>query len=404
LTSRERLLATLRGQKTDRICWAPFLTYWWDQNLIAGAESLGELGFKRAVGADLLMRGHCDRPAHNQYDDLYMFRQKYETTRIIETVNEKQKQIVYETPVGTLNAVYSYSAGGDTWFLTEHPVKTVNDFKILAYMAADINLTANYEDYEQELRKNPDALYLPLISPFTKTAFQSMIEFWAGTEELSYFEADYPEVVADTLAVMHRTSLTAASISAASPAQAFISWEDTSTTNISPAWYERYILPEIDQWCDILHTAGKLYVQHACGHLRHLVPYIAASKIDAIESLSEPPTGNISVKEFGEQLPEHIAIIGGIEPTFFINSTREELEARVDMLCNHFNGKRFILANADSCPPMVDIDKFGIVSGRIRKNFNIEPPVIASFDKNNRINPRGVSGYHGSPRGSPVHD
>jgi hypothetical protein len=85
---RERLLAVLRGQKIDRIPWAPFLTYWWD-----------------------------------------------------------------------------------------------------------INLTVNYEDYEKEIRKNPDTLYLPLISPFGKTAFQSMIEFWVGTEELSYLVTDYAETV-----------------------------------------------------------------------------------------------------------------------------------------------------------------------------------------------------------------
>jgi uroporphyrinogen-III decarboxylase len=397
MTSRERLMAVLRGEKIDRIPWAPFLTYWWDQNLIAEAEQLGELGFKRAVGADLLMRGHCDRPVHNQYEDLYMFHQEYEKTKITETTDKKQKQIVYETPIGTLRAGYSYSPGGDTWFLTEHPVKTADDFKTLAYVAADIILTASYKKYEEELKKNPDTLYLPLISPFTKTAFQSMIEFWVGTEELSYFEADYPVVVADTLAVMQRTSMEAARISAVSPARAFISWEDTSTTNISPSWYERYILPEINQWCDILHASDKLYVQHACGHLRHLVPYIAASKIDAIESVSEPPTGNILIKELSEQLPERIAIIGGIEPTFFINSTAEELDARVDMLCDHFMGKRFILANADSCPPMVDIDKFSIVSRRVHENCNTIPPAFASFDKNVCIKPRGKSTYHGSP-------
>lgn len=397
MTSRERLLAALRGEKTDRIPWAPFLTYWWDQNLIADAECLGELGFKRAAGTDLLMRGHCDRPAHNHYEDLYMFREEYEKTKITETSDENRKHIVYETPAGTLRAGYSYSPDGDTWFLTEHPVKTVDDFKILAYIAADIILTPDYKKYEAETEKNPDALYLPLVSPFTKTAFQSMIEYWVGTEELSYFEADYPEAVADTLAVMHRSSAEAARLSAASPAAAFISWEDTSTTNISPSWYERYILPEINQWCDTLHASDKLYVQHACGHLRYLVPYIAASNIDAIESVSEPPTGNISIKEFSEQLPERIAIIGGLEPTFFINSTTEELEARVDMLCNHFKGKRFILANADSCPPMVDIDKFSLISKRVYENCGAAPPIFASFDKNIRIKPRGKSAYHGSP-------
>ena len=137
-------------------------------------------------------------------------------------------------------------------------------------------------------------------------------------------------------------------------------------------------------------------MQHACGHLRHLLPLIADSKIDALESVSEAPTGNISIKEISAILPERIAIIGGIEPTFFINSGKEELEDRVDFLCDLFQGKRFILANADSCPPQVDIDKFGIVSRRIHERLGLEMPHIIQFNKNERIKPRGVSEYHGS--------
>jgi uroporphyrinogen-III decarboxylase len=64
--------------------------------------------------------------------------------------------------------------------------------------------------------------------------------------------------------------------------------EDTSTTNINPAYYEKYILPEINGWCDILHGEGKKYIQHACGHLKHLLPLLGGSKIDGIESVSPP--------------------------------------------------------------------------------------------------------------------
>jgi uroporphyrinogen-III decarboxylase len=397
MTSRERLLAVLRGQPVDKIPWAPFLTYWWDQNLIEEAEGLGEIGFKKAVGADLLMRGHGDRLAHNQYKDLFMFKNSYGKTKIEETINGNKKQVKYETPVGTLQAGYRYSPEGDTWFLMEHPVKAAEDFRILKYIAEDTILEAYYEPFLWEQKKNPDALFVPLITPFTKTGFQSMIEFWVGTEELCYLEADENDAMKSAMEAMRRTSMEGARISAASPAEVFMSWEDTSTTNVSPSWYESYILPEINEWCEILHEKSKLYSQHACGHLRHLLPLIGNSKIDAIESVSAPPTGNIPFAEAMKMLPEHIAVIGGIEPVFFINSNKEELENHIDMLCDTFKGRRFILANADSCPPQVDIDKFGIVSSRIHKRLGLQAPDITVFDKSDCIKPRGVSGYHGSP-------
>jgi hypothetical protein len=381
MTSRERLLAVLRGQPVDKIPWAPFLTYWWDQNLIEGTEQLSEVGFKKAVGADLLMRGHKDRLTHSEYENLFMFKINYGKTKIEETISGDKKQVQYKTPIGTLQAGYRYSPEGDTWFLMEHPVKSAGDFRILEYIAEDTILEVDHGPYLSEEKKNPDALFLPLVTPFTKTAFQAMIEFWVGTEELCYLEADENGAMKSALEAMQRTSVDGARISAASPAEAFLSWEDTSTTNVSPSWYEKYILPEINGWCEILHEKKKLYVQHACGHLRHLLPLIGNSKIDAIESVSAPPTGNIPIEEAMKMLPEHITVIGGIEPVFFINCDKKELENHIDMLCDLFKGRRFILANADSCPPQVDIDKFGIVSSRILKRLGLPAPEITVFNK-----------------------
>ena len=67
-------------------------------------------------------------------------------------------------------------------------------------------------------------------------------------------------------------------------------------------------------------------------------------------------------------VPEHIAIIGGIEPTFFRNCTMEQLEACVTELLNDREGKRYVLANSDSCPPGVEYEKFLRVTELVR-NF-----------------------------------
>ena len=42
-------------------------------------------------------------------------------------------------------------------------------------------------------------------------------------------------------------------------------------------------------------------------------------KIDCIESISPPPTGNIEIWDARAKLPEHIALIGGIEAVNFLN-------------------------------------------------------------------------------------
>ena len=46
-----------------------------------------------------------------------------------------------------------------------------------------------------------------------------------------------------------------------SPADAFVTWEDTSTTNISPSLFERYIMPEMNRWGQVVHAATRGNVQ-----------------------------------------------------------------------------------------------------------------------------------------------
>lgn len=377
-TSRELMLATMRGQPVSRIAWAPFLTYWWDNNTNKAAEQKGEAGFKTSVGCDVLMRGHYDRPTRREYRDMYTFKTSYGKTSVKETIDGRFKYVKYDTPVGELMATYTYSPNGDTWFLTGHPIKKTNDFSILRYIIQDTILEPD-DTYLQELQKLPNALLVPLVTPLGKTGFQSMIEFWVGTEELAYAFCEIPDEIEDTLKTMYTLSSIGAKISAASKADVFLSWEDSSTTNISPQWYAEYILPEINNWCDILHEKGKMYMQHACGHLRALAPLIASSKIDALESISDPPTGNISILEMSQLLPDRITLIGGLEPTFLINAPDEALIEKVHEELDALHKRRFILANADSCPQEVDINRFGIVTREVYQYFHLDIPNIEIY-------------------------
>ena len=194
-----------------------------------------------------------------------------------------------------------------------------------------------------------------------------MVEHWCGTEALTYALYDFPEVVEECLAVMRQNDLKAARFSAETEVDAFIFWEDSSTTNISPAMFEAYTAPEINEWGRILHENGKLLIHHACGHLKHLIPAMCRTEIDMIESISPPPTGDVDIREATAMMPAHIGLIGGIEPTFFQNCTMDELEARVYHLLDAMKGKRFVLANSDSCPPGVAYEKFKLVSDIVRR-------------------------------------
>ncbi len=250
-----------------------------------------------------------------------------------------------------------------SWFLVEYPLKEKEDYKILQYLMEQTVLVPNFEEFDEVCKYyGGEALFVPILVPGSKTAFQAMIEYWAGTEALSYMLVDDTELVEETIESIKCVSLDAVKIAANSNAEVFLTWEDSSTTNYSPWMYEKYILPEINQWCNILHTHGKLYMQHACGHIKALLPLMANSEIDCLESVTPVPTGNVKMSDVVAVLPERISIVGGIDPITLLTSNLDELKKYVIDLLDVMKGRSYVLSNSDSCPPGVEIEKFKMIS------------------------------------------
>jgi uroporphyrinogen-III decarboxylase len=356
MTSHERLLAAMRGQAVDRLPWSPFLAYWWEDQPQA-IQDRGQPWFFKEIGADTLLRGFTT-PFQTDYNN------PAAGCRVTESRSGGLVRTEYRTPLGTLTSTHRHSPAGNTLFLCEHPVKTVEDFRILAYLVEHMRIWPDYPAVEKAIAElGEDGLLVPLIGVFGKTPFQALVEHWVGTEELIFALEDTPEVVEETLAVMSSRALEGVRIAAQGPGDAFISWEDSSTQNVSPKMFARYIASDLNIWGKEFHAAGKLFLHHACGHLRGLMPHIASEEIDMLESLSPPPTGNIQIWDARAMLPEHIGVIGGIEPVRFLTLSLEQLSAYTeDLLARVQSGpngmRRYILANSDSCPPGVSIEKF----------------------------------------------
>ena len=359
MTPKERLLSSISGTEVDRVPWSPFLAYYWN-SLPDEVKEKGELPYLEQLGADPLLRGVC--PLFQLSCDNFTFQ---------EIVKNQEKWSIYTTPVGTLRSRHVFSSSGQTWFLVEHAVKSKEDFRILTYMNENVTVEPDFASFDsQNARIGERALILPPIgTDWLKTPFQSLLEKWVGTEQLIYSLADYPEQVEECLQAMSENADKVVRTSCLSEAEGFIFWEDSSTTNVSPAIYGKYIAPDIRKWSEIIHHSGKFLVQHACGHLRDILAIMGSTGIDMVESISPPPTGNIELSEARSMLKDNIGLIGGIEPTVFLDSTLEELEAYVVNLLEQMRNTRFILANSDSCPPGVAEEKFRLVS-RIAREFH----------------------------------
>ncbi len=366
----QRLKSVLEGKKPDRIPWSPNLAYWWnfqDSDFLKKGEKDVLVDF----GCTPLIRCHEPGFFKADWDHIRMFQTDYGNCSVETIIEGDTKYLEIKTPIGDLQAKYIHTSIGDTWFLKEHPVKSIDDYKVVDCLFENMTLTPDYTRYEELAKQyGDDVLFFVMLTPelTLKSAYQSMIEFWVGMENLIYDVFDYPEVVINTMKKIQAVNLRAVEISAESPAEYFSTWEDSSTTNISPSQYREYIMPEIARWCEVLHGHGKKYIQHACGLIKDLLPMMAESGVDGIESITPKPMGNITMKEAAEMLPEHVALIGGIDAVTMENSSCDELCEYVKNLLIDMKGYRFVLANSDSCPPNVSHEKF-IKIGEIVAEF-----------------------------------
>jgi uroporphyrinogen-III decarboxylase len=369
MTPRERLLAALRRQDVDRIPWSPFLAYWWEQQP-PEMQQRGQLWFYRSIGADALLRGftapfRCGDVFGRKHYPSFDISIPGVTTRT-ETVDH-QTNIYLETRVGSLCTTLTYSEDANSWFITGFPIKRREDYKIFSHIVENMTFDENYAAIWDEIKQlGEDGLTLPQISPFLCSPFQTLLDNFAGPQQLYLDMADFLDEVESLLAVMSEKALIAVKIAAEAPAEAYISWETSSTQYISPKYFEQYILPEVNRWGEILHAAGKMLIHHACGHIRAILPQMATENVDAIESVTPPPTGNVEIWDVQKALGKDKCIIGGIEPIQFLDLSLDEFRNYVEDTLSRMNPRGFIFGNSDSCPPGVSVEKFKAVTEIIR--------------------------------------
>ena len=350
MKSKERLRAALLGQPVDRLPWSPNLCYLFE-TLPAEIQKLGHMGVCKLVGADLL----------NRFVESPTLRIEPDEMKTVEWQENGRRYVETQTPVGSIRKAFQRSdEGGGTEFLIEHPLKSIEDYKVQIWIEEHVRLERN-----PDAAPSDESLDFAVLLPgpdMIKSTFQRMVERLIGTQQLAYDLMDFPEEVDALWEACRANNRKALKIAAETDFEFFLTIEDTSTQNYSPAMYEQYVLPEVSEWVKVLGENDKYFVQHACGHIKGLLPAMNRSGLLAVESLSPAPTGNLTVKEAREGLDPNIGIIGGIEPTELLNRSLDELGPYVEQVIEDARGGPFILANADSCPPGVSLEKFKLIT------------------------------------------
>jgi hypothetical protein len=337
MTSRDRLLASLAGERTDRLSWSPLIDNYY-------LDSLGEQGFEqvdvpdavRLVAGDVLER-HV--PAYRLTFDRTVRREVYYQGEV--------RREVIKTPFGVLETEMVRSRMGHTDYIRKPLITSLRDVKTYQGVLEATRIDPDYATFQARDERIGGAGLPTASGPMTP--LQEFLQILCGVENTIYLLHDHPEEVDVCFEMMHARNRRIYQTLGESPAKVIIAYENTSSTVISPAYYRRYCAPWIDEYAQICQGGGKWFITHMCGKLRAFSDQIGAGRQDGVDSLCPPSTGDLWAHEARDAWGAEKVIIGGLDPAALAGMNREQTRAYVvDVLEKMPTFRRFILSTGDA--------------------------------------------------------
>lgn len=269
MTPRENLIAALDGRRPERI------PYTINQEFVTDDPAWEAL----------FAAGLCRIPyVHTVREEMT------EVERVVEPVTwqgQPGRRIILRTSLGEISQI-EFSG-----WVQEYYLKTPADYRVMAHIVRNTRLSLDPAGFEAaECQVGDRGLTLVGVG---RSPMQTILVDYAGLEGFAYHLADgFPELfeLADALKaqLLERCRLTAAG-----PGHFISLLENFTAESWGAARFRQYHLPIYAKLLPIFAAAGKRVFPHCDGQLACVAPLLAETGFAGIESLTEPPEGDMTL-------------------------------------------------------------------------------------------------------------
>jgi hypothetical protein len=203
-----------------------------------------------------------------------------------------------ETPVGSLRQVFK-----NGWHL-EYWIKTPQDYKILTWVMNNTELVCSPDVYEKtQSMLGQQGIAVILAS---RTPVMSINIDWVGTEQFCMdLVSELPELF-ELYEVRKKLFLEETKLIAQSPGK-YVKWlENLTVSMLGPSRYGTLLMPIYKQCVPILESSGKRVMVHYDGALSVIADQIANAPFHIIDSLTEPPEGDMTYEQCRKAWPDKV--------------------------------------------------------------------------------------------------
>jgi uroporphyrinogen-III decarboxylase len=344
MSSRERLLAAIEFEEVDQLpFWPKFYGNSYPPSQKAPFNTMDKYEIYRWIGCDIIEwvpMGGCVSQVKKDVDlEIKMI--------------EEEMEITFITSAGSTKLQMAYDAPSQSWHPIIHPIKTLEDIKIMT----DFFNGLRYEFSAKNLEKTQEVIDIVGDDGITMEAvgespLMAFVEYGAGIAQAPLILMDHEEAMDELFDAMQRMYLQKLEVTVEhSAADVLIFVENTSTTMISPTQYRRYCVPHFEQYAEIIKGAGKPFTVHMCGHLKALLGDLDAGPVDIVEAFTSPTIGNTSLLDGREACPD-ICLMGGTNATLWMQSPDEIIEQIDKDLAELPHHRGLVLSSAGVMTPL----------------------------------------------------
>lgn len=390
MTVKERILATLRGQETDRLPFVPRLDIWYNAN--SRADTLPEPYKKatlREIVDDLGWGYHSIIPNfadfRNEEGDLDVGLGLYDLKKnpykiVLHNVKRTYERnpsngrlhVTYDTPKGRITTTVVYDKGmqksGITLYvILEHAVKTMDDYPAAAYILNNAEVIPVYDEY---IRYKEEFIGDRGVAVALSAMFASpghyLVKELMSTEDFYYEMADNPDEMDEFVEQIRPFWEKLYRAAVMSPAEVILTGANYDSSITSPDMFRHYITDELKAQSKELHSMGKFLATHTDGENTGILQEYVKAGIDIADSICPAPMTRIPLSSVREMFRgTGITIWGGIPSTSVLTEIMDD-----HTFCRYMDqcmkdigsGDHMIFSVADTVPPAAKFDRLLYIS------------------------------------------
>ncbi len=376
MNPKQRMLAAARGEMPDLLPFAPRIDLWFHANRERGTlperyrnvQSADEIALAEGWALHKVVLEFMDYGEDAIIDRIlgvyriptqgFVTRLPDDVQRIVERKGGEYR-VRYITPKGTVGGCFVFTeemrrSGVSVPWIKEHILKEEADYPAIGYLFENMKVEQAYEGYRRWADGIGDNGLAVAYALTSGSPMHHIMKILVDSTDFYYRHRDQESLIRDLTerigVYFHKVFETIAQ----SPAEVALVGANFDDMLTYPPFFEKHILPWLQEASEKLHQQGKLMLCHTDGENSGLMDLLRQSGMDVAEAVCPAPMTKLPIAEYYQRWCDKITIFGGIPSNLLLRETTDD-EAFESYIAELFTaiapGSRFILGVADTTPP-----------------------------------------------------